>query len=193
MALCKQKRKCFIWASMYLECVNAFYVSYWRRDHHFTRSSKPRKGPATVALLLVKLTSLPPPQNNEGWRMVKSETLRDAEILFRNPSPRLFVESFETQKSKNKPCKNETYQKRLWDFRILPKFSETHFFLGSIRHPYNAYNFESERFFFGTLPLLGGGGEIKGWTQSWWRVESWVILTLYTFHCFLLLGFFLKE
>lgn len=33
---------------------------------HFTRSSKPRKGPATVALLLVKLTSLPPPQNNEG-------------------------------------------------------------------------------------------------------------------------------
>ena len=108
MALCKQKKKCFIWASMYLECVNAFYVSYWRRDHHFTRSSKPRKGPATVALLLVKLTSLPPPQNNEGWRMVKSKTLRDTEILFRNPSPRLFVESFETQKSKNKPCKNET-------------------------------------------------------------------------------------
>ena len=32
----------------------------------------------------------------------------------------------------------ETYQKRLWDFRILPKFSETHFFQGTIRHPYNA-------------------------------------------------------
>ena len=87
----------------------------------------------------------------------------------------------------------ETYQKRLWDFRILPKFSETDVFRGTIRHPYNAYNFEPERFCFGTLPLLGGGGEIKGWTQSWWRVESWVILTLYTFHCFLLLGFFWRN
>ena len=84
----------------------------------------------------------------------------------------------------------ETYQKRFWDFRILPKFSETHVSWGTIRLPHNAYNFEPERFFFGTLSLLGGGGEIKGWTQSWLRAESWVILTLYTFHCFLLLGFF---
>ena len=30
----------------------------------------------------------------EGWRMVKSETRRDAEILVRNPSPRLFGEKF---------------------------------------------------------------------------------------------------
>ena len=29
----------------------------------------------------------------KGWRMVKSETGRDAEILVRNPSPRLFRDS----------------------------------------------------------------------------------------------------
>ena len=29
----------------------------------------------------------------------------------------------------------ETYQKRLRDFEILPKFSETHVFRGTIRHP----------------------------------------------------------
>ena len=31
----------------------------------------------------------------------------------------------------------ETYQKRLRDFEILPKFSETHVFRGTIRHPYS--------------------------------------------------------
>ena len=30
----------------------------------------------------------------EGWRMVKSETRRDAETLVRNPSPRLFGKKF---------------------------------------------------------------------------------------------------
>ena len=30
----------------------------------------------------------------------------------------------------------ETYQKRLRDFEILPKFSETHVFRGTIRHPF---------------------------------------------------------
>ena len=30
----------------------------------------------------------------------------------------------------------ETYQKRFRDFEILPKFSETHAFRGTIRHPY---------------------------------------------------------
>ena len=30
----------------------------------------------------------------EGWRMVKSETRQDAEILVRNPSPRLFGKKF---------------------------------------------------------------------------------------------------
>ena len=29
----------------------------------------------------------------------------------------------------------KTYQKRFWDFEILPKFSETHVFRGTIRHP----------------------------------------------------------
>ena len=29
----------------------------------------------------------------------------------------------------------ETYQKRLQDFEILSKFSETHVFRGTIRHP----------------------------------------------------------
>ena len=29
----------------------------------------------------------------------------------------------------------ETYQKRLRDFEILSKFSETHVFHGTIRHP----------------------------------------------------------
>ena len=29
----------------------------------------------------------------------------------------------------------ETYQKRFWDFEILPKFSESHVFRGTIRHP----------------------------------------------------------
>ena len=31
----------------------------------------------------------------------------------------------------------ETYQKRFRDFEILLKFSETHVFWGTIRHPYN--------------------------------------------------------
>ena len=30
----------------------------------------------------------------------------------------------------------ETYQKRLRDFEILTKFSETHVFRDTIRHPY---------------------------------------------------------
>ena len=39
--------------------------------------------------------------------MVKSETRRDAEILVRNPSPRVFGKEFRDKKSVNKPCKNE--------------------------------------------------------------------------------------
>ena len=57
--------------------------------------------------------------------MVKSETRWDAEILVRNPSP-------------SKPCKKrdfETCQKRFRDFEILPKFSTTHVFRGTICHP----------------------------------------------------------
>ena len=70
--------------------------------------------------------------------MVKSETHRDAKILVRNPSPRLFGKKFRDRKSKNKPCKNDTsrlIKKRFRDFEILPKFSETKVFRGTIRHP----------------------------------------------------------
>ena len=69
----------------------------------------------------------------KGWWMVKSKTCQDAEILVRNPSLRPF------QKSKKQTMKKrdfETYQKRFRDFEILPKFSETHVFQGTIRHPF---------------------------------------------------------
>ena len=39
----------------------------------------------------------------------------------------------------------ETYQKRFRDFEILPKFSETHVFRGTIRHPYySVHNLKRE-------------------------------------------------
>ena len=47
-------------------------------------------------------------RQKEGWRMVKSETRWDTKILVRNPSPRLFGETFRLKKSKNKPWKHET-------------------------------------------------------------------------------------
>ena len=81
--------------------------------------------------------------------MVKSETRRDAEILVRNPSPRLFGEKFRDSKKVKPTMKKrdfETYQKRLQDFEILPKFSETHVFRGTIRHPYYEYEIWLEFF-----------------------------------------------
>ena len=65
--------------------------------------------------------------------MVKFETRRDAEILVRNPSPRLFGKKFRDSKKvyiKKTMQKRdfETCQKRSRDFKILPKFSETHVF-----------------------------------------------------------------
>ena len=74
----------------------------------------------------------------QGWRMVKSETRRDAEILVKNPSPRPFGENFRDSKKGKQTLKKrdfETYQKCFRDFEILPKFSETHVFRGTIRHP----------------------------------------------------------
>ena len=45
-----KKKKHFIWVPMYFStstnCGHYFYVSYWRRDRHFTWSSEPREGPA---------------------------------------------------------------------------------------------------------------------------------------------------
>ena len=35
----------------------------------------------------------------------------------------------------------ETYQKHFRDFEILPKFSESHVFQGTIRHPLNTSRF----------------------------------------------------
>ena len=61
--------------------------------------------------------------------MVKSKTCRDAEILVRNLSPRLFGEKFWDSKKKKQTMKKwdfKTYQKRFRDFEILPKFSKTH-------------------------------------------------------------------
>ena len=71
--------------------------------------------------------------------MVKSETRQDAEILVRNPSPRLFGKKFRDSKkvkTNHEKTRLETYQKRFRDFEIPPKFSETHVFQGTIRHPY---------------------------------------------------------
>ena len=43
----------------------------------------------------------------------------------------------------------ETYQKRFRDFEILPKFSETHVFRGTIRHPLSqGFGTKSLRFSF---------------------------------------------
>ena len=67
--------------------------------------------------------------------MVKSKTRRDAEILVRNPSPRLFGENVRDskKKNKNKPWKNETSRLIKNAFEILPNFSESHVFRGTIR------------------------------------------------------------
>ena len=71
--------------------------------------------------------------------MVKSETRRDAEILVRNPSPRLFGEKFQDSKKVKQTMKKrdfEIYQKRFRDFKILPKFSEIHVFKVPLATPY---------------------------------------------------------
>ena len=41
----------------------------------------------------------------------------------------------------------ETYQKRFRDFEILPKFSETHVFRGTIRHPSSGAKLYAEESF----------------------------------------------
>jgi len=49
----------------------------------------------------------------------------------------------------------ETYQKRFRDFEILPKFSKTHVFRGTIRHPFNAEVFFFANKFFQLLEQNG--------------------------------------
>ena len=73
-----------------------------------------------------------------GWRMVKFGTRRDAEILVRNLTPRLFGKKFrDSKKVKTNHAKTRLRdrQKCFRDFEILPKFFETHVFRGTIRHP----------------------------------------------------------
>ena len=55
------------------------------------------------------------------WRMVKSETRRDAEILVRNPSPRLFGKKFRDSKK----VKTNHAKTRLRDLsKTLPRFRD---------------------------------------------------------------------
>ena len=57
----------------------------------------------------------------EGWRMVKSETRRDAEILGRNPSPRLFGKKFRDSKQ----VKTNHAKTRLRDLpKTFPRFRD---------------------------------------------------------------------
>ena len=57
----------------------------------------------------------------QGWRMVKSETRRDAEILVRNPSPRHFGKKFRDSKK----VKTNHAKTRLRDLsKTLPRFRD---------------------------------------------------------------------
>ena len=78
--------------------------------------------------------SLPSMNQQEGWRMVKSETRRDDEILVRNPSPRLLSEKFRDSKKVKTNHEKMRLRKCFRDFDIRPKFSETHVFRGTICH-----------------------------------------------------------
>ena len=56
-----------------------------------------------------------------GWQMVKSETCRDAEILVRNPNPRLFDKKFRDSKK----VKTNHAKTRLRDLsKTLPRFRD---------------------------------------------------------------------
>ena len=58
---------------------------------------------------------------SEGWRMLKSETRRDAEILVRTPSPRLSGEMFRDSKK----VKTNHEKTRLRDLsKTLPRFRD---------------------------------------------------------------------
>ena len=57
----------------------------------------------------------------KGWRMVKSETRREAEILVRNPSPRLVGKKFQDSKK----VKTNHAKTRLRDLsKTLPRFRD---------------------------------------------------------------------
>ena len=57
----------------------------------------------------------------KGWRMVKSETRRDTEILVRNSTPRLFGKKFQDSKK----VKTNHTETRLQDFsKMFPRFHD---------------------------------------------------------------------
>ena len=57
----------------------------------------------------------------KGWRMVKFETRRDAEILDRNPSPRRFAKKFRDSRK----VKTNRAKTRLRDLsKTLPRFRD---------------------------------------------------------------------
>ena len=90
----------------------------------------------------------------QGWRMVKSETRRDAEIIVRNPSRRLFGETFRDSK-KVKANHEKTRPRDL--LKTLPRFRETcqnfprpTFFEVPFANPYSETSFFC--FFFSIRP-----------------------------------------
>ena len=95
------------------------------------------------------------PKEYKGWRMVKSEIRRDAEILAKNLSQTLLgIKSFETQKSKNQTMQKrvfETYRKCFRNFEILPFAALNIYHWDLLLHrllkhsvSYNIYNNDSQ-------------------------------------------------
>ena len=119
--------------------------------------------------------------------MVKSKTCRDAEILVRNPSPRLFGEKFWDSKKKKQPWKNETS-------RLVKNASEISrscqnsprptFFWGTIRHSYYPHQWYAHlciplvSLLFKMVRGMGGYTYLKGgcflilWPRRWVLIRA---------------------
>ena len=97
-------------------------------------------------------------RQKEGWRMVKSETHRDAKTLVRNPSPRLFGKKFRDLK------KVKTNQSKM-RLRDLPKT------LPIFRDPVKI--FRDPRFLrYHSPPLKGGSAHRVNWRGFVWMFTS---------------------
>ena len=68
----------------------------------------------------------------------------------------------------------ETCQKRFRDFEILPKFSETHVFWGTIRHPSLSQASSEGQIKDLTLMAKGQGGSRQLAPESSFTPEEWV-------------------
>ena len=75
--------------------------------------------------------------NKRGrWRMVKSETCRDAETLVSESETEVRNYRFDPRPALSKKRDLETGYKKIRDFEIRLKVAETHnSVLGTIRHP----------------------------------------------------------